>query len=357
MFEMWSGPMADKTETNRTASAPATPGKTDAKADAAKPGPAKAPSPVKTVAAKAEPAKPDSGKAEITKSESVQAEPAKTVAAKPEAAKPPVAKAEPINPVSTPAPAAKPAAAKPTSPVAAKPAPVAAKPAPKPIAAQSAAAQAPKIKSAPVAKAEKPKPTEVAAPKRGRPAKAISPAEPAPIVAQKAEPAAATAITEGSKTMNDTIAKAQDTTKKFTNEASARTQALFGEFSERAKTSYEKGVKFAEEMTEFSKGNVEALVESSKVAAKGVETMSQEAADYARKAIENSTAAFKTFASAKSPTEFFKLQSDYAKSYFDNAVAESSKVTEAWLKLAGDVAQPLSNRYAVAVEKIKIASA
>jgi phasin family protein len=356
MFEIWSGPMADKTETNRTASASATPGKSAVapKPVSAAPVAAKAEAPAKPTpapAAKAEPAK-----AEPAKAPSATVEPAKPAPAKSEPAKPVVAKTE-AKPASTPAPAAKPVAAKPTSPVAAKAAPVAAKPAPKPTAATPAAAQAPKIKSAPVAKAEKPKPTEVAAPKRGRPAKAISPAEPAPIVAQKAEAAAAPAITEGSKTMNDTIAKAQDTTKKFTNEATARTQALFGEFSERAKTSYEKGVKIAEEFTEFSKGNVEAFVESSKVAAKGVETMSQEAADYARKAIENSTAAFKTFASAKSPTEFFKLQSDYAKSYFDNAVAESSKVTEAWLKLAGDVAQPLSNRYAVAVEKIKIANA
>ena len=169
-------------------------------------------------------------------------------------------------------------------------------------------------------------------------------------------PLVATAV-EGQTAMNDTISKMQDAAKTFTGDAGARTQALFGDFSGRAKGAYDKSVKMTEEFTEFQKGNVEAMVESSKLAAKAAEALGQEAADYARKSFETTTAAFKTFASAKSPTELFKLQSDYFKSYFDSAVAESSKVTEAWLKLAGEVAQPLSNRVAVAVEKVKATTA
>jgi phasin family protein len=157
--------------------------------------------------------------------------------------------------------------------------------------------------------------------------------------------------------MNDTVTKAQETAKKLTADAGAKMQAFFGDASERAKANYEKGVKLTEEMTEFGKGNVEAMVESGKLAAKAAESLGQEAADYARKSFESSTAAFKTFASAKSPTELFKLQSDFMKTSFESAVAESTKVTEAWLKLAGDVAQPLSNRFAVAVEKVKATTA
>ena len=52
----------------------------------------------------------------------------------------------------------------------------------------------------------------------------------------------------------------------------------------------------------------------------------------------------------------FKLQSDYVRSAFDSIVAETSKNTEAMLKLAGEVAQPISNRVAVAAEKVKIAA-
>jgi phasin family protein len=234
---------------------------------------------------------------------------------------------------------------KPT-PVVAKSAPVAAKPAP----------EAPKTKSAPVAPAPAPKPVEAAASKVDTPAAAPTP-QPTAKAVTKLEAAPIAALTEGNKTMNETVTKVQETAKKFTADAGEKMQALFGDASERAKASYEKGVKMTEEFTEFQKGNVEAIVESGKLAAKAAETLGQEAADYARKSFENNTAAFKTFASAKSPTEFFKLQGDYMKSALESAVAESTKVTEAWLKLAGDVAQPLSNRFAVAVEKVKANSA
>jgi phasin family protein len=250
------------------------------------------------------------------------------------------------------APAPKPVVAvKTETPAVAKPAPVAAKPAP----------VAPKIKPAPVAAAPipemvAPKPVEGTAPKVEPKAEAPAP-KPAAKAVTKQQAAPVAALIEGSKTMNDTVTKVQDTAKKFTADAGQKMQAMFGDASERAKASYEKSVKLTEEFTEFQKGNVEAIVESGKLAAKAAESLGQEAADYARKSFENSTAAFKTFAGAKSPTELFKLQGDYFKSYFESAVAESTKVTEAWLKLAGEVAQPISNRMAVAVEKVKATAA
>jgi len=313
------------------------------------------PAPKPAVGAKAAP---------VTKAAPVEIKPVATAKPTPVEAKPAPVEAKPVVAEPKPAPVeAKPVAAIPpvatikeSSAVAAPmAAPVAAKPAP----------EAPKTKSAPPAPAPAPKPEEVVASKQDETAVVPSAAPPAvppvPIVAsvakQEAAPVAVAAITEGSRIMNETMTKAQETAKKFTADAGERVQALFGEVTERAKGAYEKSVKMTEDLTEFQKGNVEALVESSKLAAKAAESLGQEAADYARKSFENGTAAMKTFASAKSPSELFKLQSDFMKSSFDAAVAESSKVTEVWLKLAGDVAQPLSNRFAVAVEKVKTTAA
>ena len=92
------------------------------------------------------------------------------------------------------------------------------------------------------------------------------------------------------------------------------------------------------------------------IAAKGIETMGQDAAEYTRKSFEGMTAIVKSLAAVKSPTEFMKLQSDYVRTSFDSMVAESSKTTETMLKLAGEIAQPISNRVAVAAEKIKISA-
>ncbi len=233
--------------------------------------------------------------------------------------------------------------------------------------AKAAPAKAP-VAKAPIAKTSATKTSAtkaaVAKPAAAKPAIAAKPASNKPVSAKPIKiptkpvaPRAAAISSEGPKTMTDTITKIQDAAKKFTGDAGARSQAMFGDFSGRAKGAYEKSAKLTEEFTEFQKGNVEALVESSKLAAKAAETLGQGAADYARKSYETGTAAFKTFASAKSPTELFKLQSDYVKSYFDSAVAEGTKLTESWLKLAGDVAQPLSNRVAVAVEKVKATAA
>jgi phasin family protein len=130
-------------------------------------------------------------------------------------------------------------------------------------------------------------------------------------------------------------------------------QALLGDVSTRAKAAFENSAKLAEEVGEFTKGNVEALLASSRVAAKGAETLGQEAASYSKKSLESATAAFKGFAAAKSPTELFKLQSDYARSSFDAAVAEGSKFSEAMMKLIGEITQPISTRVALAAEKIK----
>ena len=139
-------------------------------------------------------------------------------------------------------------------------------------------------------------------------------------------------------------------------EAAEKAQAMFTEFTNRFKTAFEKSTKYGEEFADFAKGNVEAVIASSKVAAKAGETLGQEAAEYGRKHFEAATAAFKSFASVKSPTELFQLQSEFAKASFDSLVAETSRVSESLLKVAGDVAQPISNRYALAAEKIKSAA-
>ena len=186
--------------------------------------------------------------------------------------------------------------------------------------------------------------------KKSAPVKVAKPAVVKSANVPSAAPVKATAPHEGKiETMTDT-AKITDAVKKTASDTGAQAQAVFSDISERAKAAVEKSQKLAEELTEFSKGNVEAIVASGKLAAKGVEAMGQDAAEFGRKNLESAQAALKSFAAVKSPAEFFKLQSDYAKSAFDTLVAHTSKNTEASLKLAGDVFQPLSNRMAQGTE-------
>jgi phasin family protein len=182
--------------------------------------------------------------------------------------------------------------------------------------------------------------------------------EPAPAVAAPAAPAtniqtATNFVQEGTRTMNEQINQTIEQNKAATQEAANRFQAAFGDINERAKTGMEKGAKLMEEMTDLARGNVEALVASSKVAARGAETLTQEAADFSRRSFEASSNALKSFAEVKSPTDFFRLQSEFARGQFDAMVAETSKMSEAMIKLTGEIAEPITSRYSVAAERVK----
>ncbi|HVI06343.1 MAG TPA: phasin family protein, partial [Sphingomicrobium sp.] len=59
----------------------------------------------------------------------------------------------------------------------------------------------------------------------------------------------------------------------------------------------------------------------------------------------------RSLAEAKSPTEYLQLQSDFVRASFDRAVAESSKLTESFVKLAGEAFQPISNRASANAER------
>jgi len=236
--------------------------------------------------------------------------------------------------------AAKPVAANPVAAKVASAAPVSAKPvAAKPVAAPVAAKVTP---PAPVAPADVVAPAEVVAPAAALIAPPVSTPTPLPIDAP------APVAINPSKELN-----IMENTIKNTAE---KTQTMFVEMNDRAKAAMEKTQGLFADVTEFNKGNVEAIVESSKIAAKGIESMGQDAAEYTRKSFENMTAIVKSLSAVKSPTEFMKLHSDYVRTSFDALVAESSKNTEAMLKLAGEIAQPISNRVAVAAEKIKISA-
>lgn len=155
--------------------------------------------------------------------------------------------------------------------------------------------------------------------------------------------------TEGTKMMNDVI----ETGKKFAEDTKAKLESVYADLNEKAKVSVEKSTKAIEELSDIAKGNVEALVESSKIAAKGFENLGQEAVDYSRKSFEKATASLKSFSTVKTPTEFFQLQSQLFSSSFDELTKEAAKSSEALIKLAGDVASPLTARVTVVTDKVK----
>ena len=133
-------------------------------------------------------------------------------------------------------------------------------------------------------------------------------------------------------------------------------QTAFTQATDKARETIEKTVKTFEEAGEFTKGNVEALVESGKVYAAGVQGFGKSYVEEAKSAYETLTGDLKELAAVKSPAELFQLQAKLARRNFDALVAYSSKNTDAALKLANEAFAPISGRISLAAEKISKAA-
>jgi phasin family protein len=131
-----------------------------------------------------------------------------------------------------------------------------------------------------------------------------------------------------------------------------KVQDIVAEANERGQKIAAKSQKAAEELTELAKANVEAFVEASKIAVGGAKAIGQDVVASGREGIEQASDAVKTLAEAKSPAEFFQIQSDLARASFDRFVAETSKLTERVVKLAGEAAEPLQTRASLNAERI-----
>src|SRR5690348_5194915 len=129
-------------------------------------------------------------------------------------------------------------------------------------------------------------------------------------------------------------------------------QTIFEEATGRSQELVKRSQKVAEELADLARANVEAVVEAGRVATEGARTIGQDVVAKQRDSFEQAADAIRSLAEAKSPTEYLQLQSDFARASFDRAVAESSKLTESLVQLAGEAFQPLSNRASANAERL-----
>lgn len=241
---------------------------------------------------------------------------------------------------------------------------------------------------APVSKPAKASPAKVAKVKPKAAAPSEAPAAPVAVVAKpaknstktqpkappaklpkKAAAAPAPAVKPASKRPSTAIPRAKTPSVKTSASspsAPAARKELFAmvttpaEFTDKMQTAFKDAQEKAKaafgDAGTFAKGNVEAIVESSKILATGLQDMTKGYVEETKSSFEAMTADVKDLAAVKSPTEFFEKQSALMRKNFDAAVATSSKNSEAMLKLVNEAFQPISTRVSLAVEKIKTAA-
>jgi len=129
-------------------------------------------------------------------------------------------------------------------------------------------------------------------------------------------------------------------------------QSMFAEAGERQQAAVKRSQKAMEELTEVSRANVEALVDAGKIAVEGARSFGQDVVETSREGLEQAADAVRAFAEAKSPTDFMHLQTEFARAQFDRFVSESSRLTETFVKLAGEAIQPIQSRATLNAERI-----
>ena len=139
--------------------------------------------------------------------------------------------------------------------------------------------------------------------------------------------------------------------------AKKKVEDMAAEVQTQAQKTVEEGVekmtKGFETATAFGQENVEAVVASSKIAAKAAETMGAEIAAYSKKAYEDGLAVAKEMTAVKSVTELFEMQTAFGKTSVEGFVAEATKLNEMYAAAAKDIFEPINARVTAAVDSVK----
>lgn len=105
-----------------------------------------------------------------------------------------------------------------------------------------------------------------------------------------------------------------------------------------------------DQISDFNRENVEAMIVCSNIVAEGFEVIGKEIAAFAQKAAEANMAAAKKLSSAKNPQELMDLQTEWAKTAFDGFVAESTKLQDISVKVSNQAVKPFNDRINKTVE-------
>ncbi len=109
-----------------------------------------------------------------------------------------------------------------------------------------------------------------------------------------------------------------------------------------------------EELASFGKQNVEAMVQSTTLTAKGVQELGKVYAAFAEANFRKATAAAQALSGVKSPNELLQVQAQLMRENTDNLVAESGKVVEIVQTVVTSALEPLQARMRAAADLYKV---
>ncbi len=144
------------------------------------------------------------------------------------------------------------------------------------------------------------------------------------------------------------MTKATDTLKTTVEQITATSNKAFTD-------TVQKSMSAMNDVSGYSKENLEAVAASVAAATKGAETLGAQAIAFSKKTMEDNMAAATALSSAKSMQEAVELQTSFAKSSMETFVAEMTKMSETAAASFKDTFSPLNARMTATVQKIQAA--
>jgi hypothetical protein len=100
-----------------------------------------------------------------------------------------------------------------------------------------------------------------------------------------------------------------------------------------------------DEMQKLGKDSVEATMQSFSAASKGAQTIAGEVTDYAKKSLEQTTAAFEKLLGARTLETAIEVQSEYAKTAYEGFVAQATKLGSLYADVAKETYKPIESYF------------
>jgi len=100
-----------------------------------------------------------------------------------------------------------------------------------------------------------------------------------------------------------------------------------------------------------SKEAVDTALKTYSETARGFQAIAAEAADYSKKSFQDAVTHFETLTGVKSFEAAFELQTNYARSAYENFVSETTRLGEMYADLAKSAYKPYEAPVATAVTK------
>ncbi len=99
-----------------------------------------------------------------------------------------------------------------------------------------------------------------------------------------------------------------------------------------------------EKAAAMGKDNIEAVVQSSTIVAKGCEEISKNLWGWMQNSVEQGIATSKQALAVKTLRELVDLQTEYMRNFVDQSLSETTKITEISTRVAGQAIEPINQR-------------